>query len=117
MAPYAVAHLKLGLQLAAQDMPPSEQKKWAYDFSGNERLGVYLTNTLEKVEPEVMPLLAHLRVISEEADAAAEIKRDLPIMVILGNPQYSNFGMMNKGEWISELMDDWKPPEEKKSEC
>jgi Type ISP C-terminal specificity domain/N-6 DNA Methylase len=114
MAPYAVAHLKLGLQLAAQDMPPSEQKRWAYDFSGNERLGVYLTNTLEKVEPEVMPLLAHLRVITEEANAAAEIKRDLPIMVIIGNPPYSNFGMMNKGEWISGLMDDWKPPEEKK---
>jgi hypothetical protein len=114
MAPYAVAHLKLGLQLAGHDLPLKERAAWAYDFSGNQRLGVYLTNTLEKGETEVHPLLAHLRVISEEADAASAIKRDLPIMVILGNPPYSNFGRMNKGRWISELMDDWKPAAEKK---
>jgi predicted helicase len=114
MAPYAVAHLKLGLQLAGYDLPPKERTLWAYDFSGSERLGVYLTNTLEQSEPDIQPLLAQLRVISEEANAASEIKRDLPIMVILGNPPYSNFGQMNKGKWISELMADWKPAEETK---
>ena len=46
MAPYAVAHFKLGMQLAGHDMTPAQREKWAYDFSGDERLGVYLTNTL-----------------------------------------------------------------------
>ena len=34
MAPYAVAHFKLGMQLAGQDMHPAQREKWAYDFSG-----------------------------------------------------------------------------------
>jgi hypothetical protein len=114
MAPYAVAHLKLGLQLAAQDLPDAERKKWAYDFSGDERLGIYLTNTLEEAERRAETLFGPLRVITEEADAAAHIKRDLPILVVMGNPPYSNFGRMNRGKWITELMKDWKPPGEKK---
>src|SRR5579871_2185325 len=48
MAPYAMAHLKLGMQLAAIDLPPAERATWAYDFSSDERLGLYLTNTLEE---------------------------------------------------------------------
>ena len=48
MAPYAVAHLKLGMQLAGQDLPEAQRKAWGYDFAGDERLGVYLTNTLEE---------------------------------------------------------------------
>jgi len=47
MAPYAVAHLKLGMQLAGQDLPDGLRPKWAYDFAKDDRLGVYLTNTLE----------------------------------------------------------------------
>ncbi|MHC1632152.1 MAG: type ISP restriction/modification enzyme, partial [Methanotrichaceae archaeon] len=43
MAPYAVAHFKLGMQLAGQDLSENQQKDWAYDFSSNERLGIYLT--------------------------------------------------------------------------
>jgi predicted helicase len=90
MAPYAVAHFKLGMQLAAQDLPELERQRWAYDFSGDERLGIYLTNTLEAVE-KVSAREFHFieRKIVEEANAAAEIKKDLPIMVILGNPPYS----------------------------
>ena len=42
MAPYAMAHLKLGMQLAAQDMPEEHRANWAYDFGNDERLGVYL---------------------------------------------------------------------------
>ncbi|MEA3403106.1 MAG: N-6 DNA methylase, partial [Armatimonadota bacterium] len=48
MAPYAVAHLKLGMQLAAQDMTEAQRERWAYDFQDDQRLGVYLTNTLEE---------------------------------------------------------------------
>ena len=50
MAPYAVAHFKLGMQLAGHDLTPAQREKWAYDFSGDERLGVFLTNTLEEAE-------------------------------------------------------------------
>ncbi len=78
MAPYAVAHLKLGLQL----------KEYGYDFKSDERLRVYLTNTLEEAfhSDEKLPLTNWL---AKEANAANEVKRDLPIMVVLGNPPYS----------------------------
>jgi len=89
MAPYAVAHFKLGMQLAAQDMASQQRKTWAYDFSGDERLNIYLTNTLEEAERRAETLFGPLRVITEEANAAARIKRDLPIMVVMGNPPYS----------------------------
>ena len=107
MAAYAMAHLKLGMQLAAHDMPPQHRAQWAYEFAGGERLGVYLTNTLEQAERETMTLFGPMRVIMEEANAAAEIKRDLPIMVVLGNPPYSGHSA-NKGEWISDLIDSYK---------
>ena len=107
MAPYAMAHLKLGMQLAAQDMPEEHRANWAYDFVNDERLGVYLTNSLENAEQQAVGLFGPMRVITEEANAAAEIKRDLPIMVVLGNPPYSLMSS-NKGEWIRKLIDDYK---------
>ncbi|MCK4283234.1 MAG: N-6 DNA methylase [Candidatus Brocadiae bacterium] len=103
VAPYAVAHLKLGMQLAAMDLPEEERKEWAYDFSGDERLGIYLTNTLSKPEGISQTLPGPFRIISDEANAAAEIKRDLPIMVVLGNPPYSGHSA-NKGAWIDNLL-------------
>ena len=89
MAPYAVAHFKLAMQLAALDLTQFERSKWAYDFSGSERLGIYLTNTLEEAEFAVETLYGPLRIISEEANAARAVKRDLPILVVMGNPPYS----------------------------
>ncbi len=89
MAPYAVAHFKLGMQLAGHDLTPAQREKWAYDFSGDERLGVFLTNTLEEAERRAETLFGPLRVITEEANAAAKLKRDLPILVVIGNPPYS----------------------------
>ncbi|MFO7898538.1 MAG: hypothetical protein R6V58_05710 [Planctomycetota bacterium] len=107
MAPYAVAHLKLGMQLAAQDLPPLQRQKWAYDFKGNERLNVFLTNSLEEAEQKAEGLFGPLRVISQEANAASRIKRDLPIMVVMGNPPYSGHSA-NKGKWIKKLIDTYK---------
>ena len=43
-----MAHLKLGMQLAALDLPEADRTRWAYSANGAERLGVYLTNTLEE---------------------------------------------------------------------
>ena len=115
MAPYAMAHLKLGMQLAAQDLPEEQRTGWAYEFGSNERLGVYLTNSLEPAERETPTLFGPLRAITEEANAASEIKRDLPIMVVLGNPPYSGHSA-NKGEWITNLINAYKEgfPELKK---
>ena len=90
MAPYAVAHLKLGLQL----------KEYHYDFKSDERLRVYLTNTLEEAfhADEKLPLTNWL---AKEANAANEVKRDLPIMVVLGNPPYQ--GNSANSSWRNEL--------------
>ena len=89
MAPYAVAHFKLGMQLAGHDLTPAQREKWAYDFSGDERLRVYLTNTLEEAERKAETLFGPLRVISQEANAALKIKSELPILAVIGNPPYS----------------------------
>ena len=107
MAPYAMAHLKLGMQLAAQDLPSEQQATWAYQFGTDERLGVYLTNSLEQAEEQTKTMFGPLRAITDEANAAAEIKRDLPIMVVIGNPPYSGHSA-NKGQWIASLIDSYK---------
>src|SRR5436189_2362768 len=48
IAPYAMAHLKLGMLLAGVDLPEAERATWRYDFNTDERLGIYLTNTLDE---------------------------------------------------------------------
>ena len=108
MAPYAMSHLKLGMQLAAQDMPVEDRQDWTYEFDSNERLSVFLSNSLEQAEKQEMTLFGPLlRVISEEANAAAEVKNGLPIMVVLGNPPYSGHSD-NVSEWIIDLVEDYK---------
>lgn len=92
MAPYAVAHMKLGLQL----------KESGYDFEADERLRVYLTNTLEEAH-EMTGLPLFTQWLAEEANSAATVKRDSPIMVVLGNPPYSGLSA-NTGEWIAGLL-------------
>lgn len=62
---------------------------WAYNFAADDRLGIYLTNTLEEAERRVNTLFGPYRVIAEEANAAAQVKQQLPIMVVMGNPPYS----------------------------
>ncbi len=92
MAPYTVAHLKLALKLQST----------GYDLARDERLRVYLTNTLD--EPHVgagLPLFA--RWLAEEANVAGDIKKDSPVMVILGNPPYSG-NSQHSGAWLRELM-------------
>ena len=94
MAPYTVAHMKLGIQLA----------ETGYDFRGKERLGVYLTNTLEEeFEVGKLPFAEWL---VEEATAAGNVKYDAPVMVVIGNPPYS-YESANTGAWISKLIRDY----------
>jgi len=77
MAPYAIAHLKLGLQL----------QELGYQFQGKQRLGIYLTNTLDEALKKSDTLFGQF--VAKEANEAANIKRDLPIMVVIGNPPYA----------------------------
>jgi hypothetical protein len=106
MAPYAVAHFKLGMALAAMDMAADDRRQWAYNFKADERLNVYLTNTLESAERLIQVPVGPYRVVGEEAKAAGRVKRQLPIMVIVGNPPYSGHSF-NKGPWIDGLVRDY----------
>ncbi|RAQ95933.1 DNA methyltransferase [Thermogemmatispora tikiterensis] len=101
MAPYAMAHLKLGMQLAGLDLPPEERAIWAYDFQSDERLHIYLTNTLEEALKRAELTFGHY--ISDEANQAATVKRGYPVMVVLGNPPYSGHSA-NQGAWIRDLL-------------
>ncbi|MBF0292700.1 MAG: N-6 DNA methylase [Nitrospinae bacterium] len=92
MAPYAVAHMKLGIQLA----------ETGYDFKSGERLNVYLTNTLEEAVVLQNPG-AFDRFLNEERDAANRVKKDAPVMVVLGNPPYSGHSA-NIGQWMTNLL-------------
>ena len=94
MAPYAIAHLKLGLQL----------QNLGYEFSSKQRLGVYLTNTLDEALKKSEVLFAQF--VAQEANEASAIKRDVPVMVVLGNPPYSGHSA-NKSEWIAGLVKDY----------
>jgi predicted helicase len=89
MAPYAIAHLKIGFLL----------EELGYKLGEDERFKLYLTNTLELEElPESkFPGMSSL---SEESHAAGTVKRKTPVLVILGNPPYSGHSA-NKGPWIS----------------
>lgn len=95
MASYAMAHLKLDLLLTETGYKPTR----------DQRFRVYLTNSLEESHPETGTLFASW--LSTEANEANQIKRDTPVMCIIGNPPYSGESA-NKGEWIMNLMEDYK---------
>jgi len=98
MASYAVAHLKLDLLLAETGYVPQNIKS-------NQRFRVFLTNSLEEHHPDTGTLFASW--LSNEAQEANYIKRDTPVMVVLGNPPYS-VSSSNKSEWIQNLILDYK---------
>jgi len=95
MASYAMAHLKLDMLL----------RETGYTREANQRFRVYLTNSLEEHHPDTGTLFASW--LSEEANQANHVKRDTPVMVVMGNPPYSGESK-NKGDWIMELMEDYK---------
>ena len=106
MAPYAVAHFKLSLQLAGRDLPEGIRDQWAYTPEAGERLGVYLTNTLEAPhEMSGLPLFTQW--VADESNAANAVKMELPVLVVMGNPPYA-VSSTNKSEWIEGLMETYK---------
>jgi len=95
MASYAMAHLQLHLLFAGT----------GYSGANNQRTKIYLTNSLEEHHPDTGTLFANW--LSSEANEANHIKRDMPVMCVIGNPPYA-VSSSNKGEWIEKLTSDYK---------
>ena len=98
MAPYTIAHLKL-------DMLINWWNDEALAATHNNRLQIYLTNSLDQTELTNKHLLAEM--IAREANEANNIKHNAPVMVMLGNPPYS-VSSSNKSPWILNLLEDYK---------
>ncbi len=96
MAPYAVGHLKMSFFL----------EELGYRLADDERVPFYLTNTLdwEELEQSRMPGFSAL---AEESHLAGTVKKQTPILLILGNPPYSGHSS-NRGDWIRRLIEDYK---------
>ena len=84
-APFVVTHLQVGLTMHDLDAPLAED--------GTERAGVFLTNALTGWEPRPSKPLPFPE-LEDERDRAEQVKRDAPILVILGNPPYNGFAGM-----------------------
>ena len=95
MASYAMAHLKLDLLLTETGYKPTI----------NQRFKVYLTNSLEEHHQDTGTLFANW--LSTEANEANHIKRDTPVMCVIGNPPYA-VSSTNKNDWIQDLISDYK---------
>ena len=86
-APFVVSHLQLGLLLDNLGAPLKEDE--------SERVGVYLTNALTGWEPPSGPKARlPFKEFEEEREAADAVKRERPILVVLGNPPYNGFAGM-----------------------
>ncbi|GAB2947516.1 type ISP restriction/modification enzyme [Aquaspirillum soli] len=95
MAPYAIAHMKVGLKLA----------ETGYGFGSEERARIYLTNALEPWHKQLQ--LPELGALAHEAAAVNEIKRQKRFTVVIGNPPYSGHSRNNKIHWIVNLVKDF----------
>ncbi len=90
MAPYTIAHIKLDMEIGVKM---------------DNRLNVYLTNSLEEANMDSGTLFGDY--LAQEANAASCIKKESPVMIVMGNPPYS-VSSNNKGGWINHLLDDYK---------
>ena len=84
-APFVVAHLQVGLTMQDLDAPLSDD--------ADERAGVFLTNALTGWEPTVQKPLPFPE-LEDERDRAERVKRDTPVLVVLGNPPYNGYAGM-----------------------
>ncbi len=88
-APFVVAHLQVGLTMQDLDAPLSED--------ADDRAQVFLTNALTGWEPRKRkPLL--FPELAEERERAEQVKRETPILVVLGNPPYNGFAGITPDE-------------------
>lgn len=97
MAPYAIAHMKVGLKLS----------ETGYKFGSNERARIFLTNALEPPRDLDLEERMHSQALAHEADQANRAKDSAPITVVIGNPPYS-VKSFNMGPWITQICELYK---------
>jgi len=99
MAPYTIAHLKLSMKL----------KETGFKYFNQRRLGIYLTNSLEKGNQlgDLFTSIGFAESIAEESKEAALIKNNTPVMVVIGNPPYSGISS-NETQYANSLVDKYK---------
>jgi hypothetical protein len=93
MAPYAIAHVKIGLKL----------HETGYRFGSHERARVYLTNALEPAPDFSGRLEFAIPALAREAEAVNTVKRNQYLTAIFGNPPYNNRSD-NRTSWIMNLI-------------
>ena len=104
MAPYAIAHLKIGLKLY----------ETGYRFGSDERAQVYLTNALEPPPETSQITMDFLPALAREAEAVGRVKRTRQFTVVIGNPPY--LGEAGRGgKWIASLMRGVELPSKRKT--
>ena len=99
MAPYAIAHMKIGLKLY----------ETGYRFVSEERARVYLTNALEPTQelPKQKDWVTTVPALAHEANAVNAIKLNQRFTAVIGNPPYS-VKSANMGDWIRDLLASYK---------
>ncbi len=98
MASYAMAHLKLDLLLMETGYKPTDKKQ-------QKRFNVFLTNSLEEHHESTGSLFSSY--LANESKEADRIKKETPVMVVMGNPPYA-VSSSNKSDWIQNLVQDYK---------
>ena len=102
MASYAMAHLKLDFLLKETGFNSGSDLN---SSDNNSRIRIFLTNSLE--EPKTKLETGFASWLSREANEATKIKRETPVMVVLGNPPYA-VSSSNKNNWVQNLIADYK---------
>ncbi|QTV04784.1 type ISP restriction/modification enzyme [Faecalibacter bovis] len=95
MASYAMAHLKMDMLL----------QETGYKSTDDQRFRIFLTNSLEEAHPDSGTLFSSW--LSDESAQANAVKRDTPVMCVIGNPPYA-VSSTNKNDWIQDLISDYK---------
>ena len=99
MAPYAIAHMKIGLKLY----------ETGYRFASDQRANIYLTNALEEPSQLAQGSAASLfEALGHESQAVNDVKRGMHFTVVIGNPPYSGVSS-NKNAWIEQLLKGYEP--------
>ena len=97
MAPYAIAHMKIGLKLF----------ETGYTFGSDERARIYLTNALEPPRDLSDRLAFAVPALAHEAEAVNTVKQRRRFTVVVGNPPYAGHSSNNEIAWIVNLVRDF----------
>jgi hypothetical protein len=97
MAPYAIAHLKIGLKLY----------ETGYRFASEERVRVFLTNALEQAHDFSARLEIGIPALAHEAQAVNDVKLHQRFSVVVGNPPYSGVSS-NMSPYAQQLVEPYK---------